>query len=176
MKRFACAALAAVLSALFVTGCVNAGAHRSAAAVRVNVSASTADAVDRLLNSMSSPLSPTTTVLVASFADLNDLTVSSKLGRLIAEESARHLIERGYRVPEIRLTNTLHIREDGEFMLSHEIDDLKIKFGTSASVVLSGTVTSVGGMTYVNFRMIGLNDGIALAASELELPDSVADR
>jgi FlgO protein len=137
---------------------------------------STRAAVDRLLGSMDPPLSRDTTILVASLADLDELTVSTRFGRLVAEEAAEHLIQRGYRVPEIRLTTTLQVREGGEFMLSHNIDDLRLKPGFDAGAVLTGTVTSVGGTTYVNLRLIRLIDGIALAASDLELPDGFANR
>jgi hypothetical protein len=172
--------LATVLfSVSLIAGCASTDEPRTTApgdGNRVNLAATAGEAVDRLLNSMNPSLKPHTTVLVASFADLNDLTVTTKLGRLIAEESAEHLIQSGYSVPEVRLTNTLHIREDGEYMLSHEIDDLRAKYGLEANVVLCGTVTSVGGTTYVNFRLIRLGDGIAIAASDLELADSIADR
>jgi TolB-like protein len=179
MRTAAVRVVLPILGLSALPGCTDFGAREhpmQLAPIRVNLVESTGMAVDRLLGSMSPPLGTDTTILVASFADLNELTVSTKLGRLIAEEAAEHLIQRGYRVPEVRLTSTLHVREGGEFMLSREIDDLKLKYQLDAGVVLTGTVTSVGGTTYVNFRLIRLSDGIALAASDLELSDRIANR
>jgi hypothetical protein len=180
LVRGSSAALGTVGLALVVLcGCAGV-AHRSPPAppVReVNLVDSTGAAVDRLLGSTNLPSPGDTTILVASFADLDELTVSTRLGRLIAEEAAEHLIKRGYRVPEIRLTDTLHVREGGEFMLSRRIEELRrTPDGVAASAVLTGTVSTVGGTTYVNFRLIRLQDGVALAASDLELPEQMANR
>lgn len=168
-----------VVVSLALCGCSATTSRRAdsqADFAQTNLAASTGLAVDRLLGSMSPPLAPETTVVVASFADLNDLSVSTKLGRLIAEQTAEHLIQRGYRVPEARLTDTLYIRNEGEFMLSREVEELKLAASFGAGVVVTGTTSSVDGVTYVNFRLIRYVDGIALAAADMQLPDRTLGR
>jgi uncharacterized lipoprotein YajG len=167
-----------ILGVLVLAGCVNPTARGAwqPTSAPTNLVDSTAAAVDRLLTSMNPRLSPDTTVLVASFADLNELGVSTKLGRLIAEQTAEHLIQRGFQVPEVRLSSELHVREGGEFILTSEVNELRNKYKIAATVVVAGTITSVGGTTYVNFRLIRLDNGIALSASDLELPDRIANR
>jgi hypothetical protein len=141
-----------------------------AATTPLNLSANTGIAVDRLLGSMSPPLSVQTTVLVASFVDLNALSASNRLGRLLAEQTAAHLIQRGYQVPEARLTDDkLYIRSGAELMLSSDTTELRPE--THAGVVVTGTYTSVAGITYVNLRAVDINSHLALGAAELELPD-----
>jgi hypothetical protein len=135
----------------------------------VSLNGRTATAVDELLGSMPAPIPRNTTILVASVADLSDLTRSSDLGRLVAELAAEHLIQLGYRVPEVRLSDTLHVREGGEFILSRDLADIQRVH--NAEVALTGTLTTVGGVAYVNLRLIRLVDGIALSASDFELPD-----
>jgi len=131
----------------------------------------TAVAVDQLLDAMNPPLAADTTILVASFVDLNDVTTSTNLGRLVAEQTASHLIKRGYQVPEARLAQDLRVRDDGEFILSRDPKDLKLASNTGAGVVVTGTTASYRGTTYVNFRLVRYSDGIALSAAQLELTD-----
>lgn len=131
----------------------------------------TAVAVDQLLGAMNPPLATDTTILVASFVDLNDMTVSTKLGRLVAEQTANQLIKRGYQVPEVRLTLSLHVRDDGEYILSRDVADLKLSDKLKAGVVVTGTTSSYRGTTYINFRLLRYVDGVALSAANLELND-----
>jgi TolB-like protein len=157
-----------------LSACSAGGPHRpeaQAGQVQMNLADRTGVAVDQLLGSMSPPLAPETTILVGSFVDLNDMTVSTNLGRLLAEQTAGHLIKRGYRVPEARLTKTLYVRDEGEFMLSRDVVQLKLANDLGAGVVLTGTTSSIHGITYVNFRLVRFSDGIALSASDLELSD-----
>jgi TolB-like protein len=132
----------------------------------------TAVAVDQLLGSMNPPLAMDTTILVTSFVDLNDMGTTTKLGRLVEEQTAHQLIKRGYQVPDTRLANSLEIRDEGEFILSRDPNELRLKAkGTGAGVVVTGTTASYRGTTYVNFRLIRYSDGIALSAAQLELND-----
>jgi len=69
---------------LALSGCAPANLRETHAPTtpipQVDLSVSTATAVDRLLSSMSPPLAPDTTVLVTSFVDLNGLSASSTSG------------------------------------------------------------------------------------------------
>jgi TolB-like protein len=172
MNKSAFSSGLAVLTCV-LSGCAQTNLRAARAPVapvpRVNLAANTSTAVDRLLGSMSPPLAVDTTVLVASFVDLNGLSASSKLGRLLAEQTAAHLIQRGYRVPEVRLTSELHVRPGGEFMLSR--DTKEIQKDLYAGVVVTGTITSIAGITYVNLRVVDVLTHIARGAADLELPD-----
>jgi TolB-like protein len=144
-------------------------------ASHVSLAGSTNVAIDDLLASMHPQLGLETTILIASLVDLDDVEASTTIGRLVAEEAAVHLIQRGYQVPEVRLTSALHLRDEGWFILSRDANKLRTS-QYDAGVALTGTISSLGGITYVNFRLVRISDGIALAAQSMELPDRFTSR
>jgi TolB-like protein len=153
-------------------GCTGAPISGGRAAFKTPpIEVRTYQAVDRLVASAPS-LDSNTTFLIASVADLDQLTETGSLGRLISEEAATHLIQCGYRVPEVRLADTMHVREGGEFILSRDVADLRRVH--NAELVVTGTYSSVGDATHVNLRFVRLADGVAVAATEFEIPRSLA--
>jgi TolB-like protein len=136
------------------------------------IAALTYDAVDRLVSAAPSGLSSDTTFLVASVADIDHLAETGGLGRLISEEAATRLIQLGCRVPEVRLADTMHVREGGEFMLSRNLAELRRVH--NADFVVTGTYSSVGTATHINLRLVRLADGNAISATEFEIPRSLA--
>src|ERR1700691_3669179 len=114
MKPLLLRSVLPIFAALVLQACVDSSVRGGGVPPIVpptNLVDSTGAAVDRLLASINPRLRPDTTILVASFADLNELSVSTRLGRLIAEQTAEHLIQRGFQVPEVRLSSELHVRD-----------------------------------------------------------------
>lgn len=170
--------LPSIIGVLALTGCADVNSRQPVAMQtqpRVNLVERTGVAVDRLLGSMSPGLAPDTTIVVTSFANLDELSVATKLGRLIAEQAAERLIQRGYRVPEVRLAGALHINEGGEFVLSRQVEDLQSK-SLQTQVYLTGTMGSYRGTTYVILKLLRAKDGVPLASSDLELADRAGNQ
>jgi uncharacterized lipoprotein YajG len=130
----------------------------------------THDAVDRLI-AEAAP-APDTAFLVTSVADLDNLTRSSSLGRLVSEEAAERLVQRHFRVPEVRLAEAMQMRPTGEFMLSHQVQE--VRRNHTAEIAVTGTATRVAGVVYINLRFVRLADGIAVGAADFALPQPAA--
>mgnify|MGYP001768646774 CR=1 FL=1 len=109
-------------------------------------------------------------MLAASFVDSSTMQTSSDLGRLLSEQVASRLSQRGYSVTEIQLRSD-QLRVDpagGVFALSRDLAE--INPDAPAYSILVGTYTVVGRQIYVNARVLRTADGIALASSDFSLP------
>ena len=95
--------LAAVLtaSALALPGCARYYYGAAASSDPVDLMASNHGAADALL--LQVPLDPGAPVLVGTVVQLDRLDESSRLGRLVAEQLAGRLVQRGLRVTELRM-------------------------------------------------------------------------
>ena len=126
------------------------------------------DATDSLLGYLPGNLQPGAVVLVASLANIDNLEESSRFGRSVAEQVGSRLVQNGFVVREVKLGNTLMVRElNGEFILSR--DFANIANAHNADVVVTGTYSEAQLYMFVNLRMTRLVDGIVLAAHDFEL-------
>ena len=108
--------------------------------------------------------------LIGSFVDLNDMTKSSPMGRLIAENLMHELQVRSWRIFEPRLMQNFMINEGGEFVLSRDVKQLKTKYGVSG--VVAGTYVVSGDYTVVNARVINVDNGIVLSTGQIQIPSN----
>ncbi|MFG6177124.1 FlgO family outer membrane protein [Halomonas sp. THAF12] len=109
------------------------------------------------------PLIPTTVV------DIDDLNLSSTLGRLASEIVAARLTEAGLRVREVRLRGQLYSEEyTGELMLSRLAQRVGIDQGGRSLLV--GTYAVGEDRLYLTFRIVRTSDANALAAAQVSLP------
>lgn len=108
--------------------------------------------------------------LIGSFVDLNDMTKSSPMGRLIAENLMHELQVRSWRIFEPRLMQNFMINEGGEFVLSRDVKQLKTKYGVSG--VVAGTYIVSGDYTVVNARVINVDNGIVLSTGQVQVPSN----
>lgn len=108
-------------------------------------------------------------IIVASFANINDLENSSSLGRIISQQFASAFTSNGYEVVEMLLRNNVYIASGkGEFLLSRQIQNLSSQHNASAVVV---GVYAVGkDNVYVTSKMIRASDNIVLASHDFTLP------
>ncbi len=126
------------------------------------------DATDGLLGYLPGNLQPGAVVLVASLANIDDLEESSRFGRAVAEQVGSRLVQSGFVVREVKLADTLMVREhNGEFILSR--DFANIANAHNADVVVTGTYSEAQLYMFVNLRMTRLVDGVVLAAHDFEL-------
>jgi TolB-like protein len=151
--------LLALLATAALAGCASAPASGPLPApvgssnptvVRTNEAA---DYFARVLQSAK----PTTPLVVASLVSVDDLSQSSSFGRMVGEQIAARLAERGVPVVELKLRNSLFMsRAGGEFMLSREVKDLTLDH--KAEVVLVGTYSVMGSDVLVTLKAVDVRD------------------
>jgi TolB-like protein len=108
-------------------------------------------AADALLQQVA--LDPAQPVLVATVVQLDRLDASSRLGRLVSEQVAGRLAQRGLRVTELRLRET------------HQVAQAQ-----AAQAVLVGTYAVAPQAVYVSLRLVGPQGNAVLAAHDYALP------
>lgn len=136
---------------------------------QVNIELASYGAVDHLMETARAPLSPDKPIIVTSMVDNSDLSRSSPLGRLIAEQMATRLTSAGYTVREVRFGATLKVRPGtGELVLSRDLRDISRSVGAQA--VIAGTYTPARTRVFVNAKMIHGVSGDLLSAVDYELP------
>ncbi|WP_312843082.1 FlgO family outer membrane protein [Diaphorobacter nitroreducens] len=160
--------LAAVLtaSALALPGCARYYYGAAVSSDPVDLMASNHGAADALL--LQVPLDPDTPVLVATVVQLDRLDESSRLGRLVAEQLAGRLAQRGLRVTELRMRETLAMRPgQGELLLSRHAQE--VARAQAAQAVLVGTYAVAPQAVYVSLKLVGAGNAV-LAAHDYALP------
>jgi TolB-like protein len=169
------APLVLALSALLVmTGCgvteqTEPVPEPDMARPQVDIELASYGAVDHLVETARAPLSPDKPIIVTSMVDNGDLTRSSPLGRLIAEQMATRLASAGYTVREVRFGATLKVRPGtGELVLSRDLRDISRSVGAQA--VIAGTYTPASSRVFVTTKMIHGISGDLLSAVDFELP------
>ncbi len=119
-------------------------------------------------------LYPGKPILVASFVDIDNVQVSSTFGRIIAEQMGSRIAQRGHKIIEVKLrTNSLFVRgseneNEGEFMLSRELQDISLQYDAHAVVV--GTYAKAAEVVYVTAKVIRTKDNIILGSYDYVLP------
>ncbi len=162
--------VAAVSGVLLSSGCANnnqpvvptykeAAAHPFLQANR--------DAIAKLLEGLRpADVSP---LLVATIVDVNDLRVSSPLGRTLSEQFSSGAALAGIDVREMKLRGDVFVREQtGELLLSREIKDIARVH--QASAVLVGTYSVAGQYVYVNIKLVRSETGQILRGYDYALP------
>ena len=108
-------------------------------------------------------------VLVATFVNLEELTESSRLGRLFSEQVGGRIAQRGYPVKELKLRDNLFMKQSqGALLLSRELRDISQSHQAQAVVV--GTYTSSGKMIYLSIKLVVPEGNLVLAAHDYGLP------
>lgn len=135
----------------------------------VNVAHVTAVAVEHLVGTLRAPLDTNKPLIVTTVANIDDLNISSTLGRLISEQVAASLGKDGYTVTEVRLRKTMLANQQGEFMLSR--DWAKLVPAHDAQAVVTGTYAE--GPLWINviLKVVRLSDGKIIATVSYRLPN-----
>lgn len=126
-------------------------------------------AADRLVANIKKPLSKELPIVAATFVNLDALTESSTLGRLLSEQIASRLTQQGYSLVELKLRGSVFVKANqGELLLSREVKDLSASY--SAQAVVVGTYARSGEYLYLNIKIVRPTDNLVLAASDYALP------
>lgn len=124
---------------------------------------------DRLVENARGHLHASQPVLAASFVDVDNMGSTSTFGRQVSEIMAGGLTRAGYPVLEVKLRNSLFIKENtGELMLSRELHHLSSAH--DAQAVLVGTYARGGSYVYVNARIVRTRDSVILGSHNFRLP------
>ena len=106
-------------------------------------------------------------MLVTSFVNINNLTESSTVGRMLAEHVASRLSQRGYNIIELRLRTTSVFMEEGkgEFLLSRDLRE--VSKNQNATAVVVGTYgEAADGKIYVSARIVSPTDSTIIASCD----------
>ena len=108
--------------------------------------------------------------LIGSFVDLNNMSHTNPMGRLIAENLIHELQVRAWRIFEPRLMQNIMINEGGEFVLSRDVKQLRDKFGVSA--VVAGTYIVANDHIVINARVVNVESGIVMSSGQIQIPST----
>ena len=126
-------------------------------------------AVDKLVSATAVPIDKNVPVLIATVVNIDSLNQSSRLGRLISEQVATRLTQRGYNVVEMKLRNNVYIREGtGELLLSRDVRELTKNY--NAQVVVVGNYAVAAGYVYLTLKAVTATDNRVIAAVNYLLP------
>jgi len=125
------------------------------------------DAMNRLLAGL--PVGELSPLLVATIVDVNDLRVSSPLGRTLSEQYSSAAAAAGVDVREIKLRGDVFVREQtGELLLSREVKDIARVH--QATAVLVGTYSVAGQYVYVTIKLVRSESGQVIRGYDYALP------
>lgn len=111
-------------------------------------------------------------IIVTSFQNLDNLSETDLLGRLIAEALIHEMHVRNIKVIDYRFQDKLVISDKGEFALSRNIKDIKKE--VRADFILTGTYTILrDGNTkvyFINARLIDINTSEIVSTGQVLIP------
>ncbi len=112
------------------------------------------------------------TLLATSFADINDLSQSSQLGRTVSEMIVSGMNQRGVNIKEIKLRDggSFKIQKNGEFALSREVS--QISHSLKARYVMTGTYSESFENVYFTARIIRLADNQIISSYDFVVKKS----
>lgn len=111
------------------------------------------------------PRQPEQPVLVTTLVNNENLRESSSFGRSLQNAVAAEFVRQGFVVNEVKLRSDVSINaEEGEFMLSRELDVLEGKQRAQAVVV--GTYTMANRVMYLSVRLVEPDSGVIRSVFE----------
>lgn len=124
-------------------------------------------AADALMQGVT--LDPNQPVLVATLVDQEELSESSRLGRLVSEHIGSRLSLKGVRVVELKLREQLFMKgSTGALLLSREVRD--VSQAHSAQAVVVGTYTSSGQTLYLSLKLVKPEGNTVVSAHDYAMP------
>ena len=124
---------------------------------------------DNLIAQITPPLAPDRPLLVATFVNIDKLNESSTFGRTVSEFVASRFTLRGYKVIEMKLRNSVYIRENsGEFILSRDVKNISAEH--NAQAVIAGTYSVANNVVYVKANIIDPMNSFVKATCNYKFP------
>lgn len=130
------------------------------------------EAADKLILNAKQNIDDKQRILVTTIADINNLNDSAPLGRLIGEQVASRMIEKGFKVVEVRLQDSVSlVPYTGEFILSRGVRELR-ELGRVQTVsrIVTGTYTVAEETIFISLKVLDFWDSKAVASYTYTLP------
>jgi TolB-like protein len=168
MKSFSRLCRLPLFLVLTVSVLVLAGCQTNGPAKDVNMIPISHDAAKKMIFQSKDRLEPGSLIL-ASFADIDNLENSSTFGRIVAQQIGSVFSSQGYKIIEMLLRGKVYIgKGEGEFLLSRALKDLSTEHNAQAVIV---GIYAVGSKNvYVTAKLIQASDSIILASEDFVLP------
>lgn len=108
-------------------------------------------------------------MIAASFVNIDDLTQSNTMGRIVSEQISTRLVQHGYTFIELKLRReSVFVKQKaGEFLLSREIRD--IASTNDAYAVLVGTYAITENSVFLSARIVMTEDNSIIAGQDYEI-------
>ena len=120
-------------------------------------------AVPRLM-----PGNPDQPLLITTFVDNNDLSRTSRFGRILQEQITSRFVQLGYTVREIKLRDSLLMKpKSGETILSRDIH--LVSPSLSAQAILVGTYSYTNRTMYITARLINPENAAIISSADYQL-------
>jgi len=128
------------------------------------------NAADQLIReaNLSNRLKNRQRFVITTLADINNLSESTSLGRLISEQITERFVQNRYDVFDARLHNHLMVSSEGEFALSREWREIGRK--QKAHYLIAGTYAVGDNQVYVTLKMLDFVTGKIVASQAYSLP------
>jgi len=128
------------------------------------------NAADQLIRdaNLSNRLKNRERLVITTLADLNNLSESTALGRLISEQITQRFIQHRFNVFDARLHSHLMVSSEGEFALSREWRE--IGRAQKAHYLTAGTYAVGDNQVYVTLKMLDFATGKIVASQSYSLP------
>ncbi len=124
---------------------------------------------DKLLLNTSVKLNLDQTILVASFVNVKNIGRVSNFGRVMAECITTNLVQKGYSVVEIKLKESVYLKEDAEeFLFSKNAKKMIAKH--NARTIVVGTYARAREDIYISARLVTTNNNRIISACDFKLP------
>jgi len=149
---------------------------RKDAPKKVDLIATSYQAVDTLLERSRARLDKDARVLVATYVDLDDMTQTGSFGRLSGELVSSRLAQQGYASVNLNIREkALAVMEKkGQFMLSRDIDKLSTKYEGDAVLVgtytVADTETERDEVVYATLRLVDSKTRETIGAIDYQMP------
>ena len=164
---------AAVLATLGIQGCASYPVStyyygdRTGGGARTDLIEVNERATDALL--LHAVLDANQPVLVATLVNVDRLNESSRLGRIFSEQIAGRMVQRGLRVTEVKLRESLVLhRDQGELLLSREARE--VSQAQNAQAVVVGTYAMSASMLYLSLKPVNPMGNYVVAAHSYAVP------
>jgi TolB-like protein len=96
-------------------------------------------------------------IYITTIVDNNNFYETTDFGRALQNHIASSFVKQGYTVKEVKLRSNVLIRkQDGEFMLSRDLEELSNKQRAQAMVV--GTYSMANRVMYLSIRLVDPRD------------------
>ncbi len=126
-------------------------------------------AADHLMRNGLMDLSPHSRLLVTTVADIDNLTDSTPLGRLVGEQLAVRFAQKGYTVTEAKLYNHIILMPyRGEFVLTRYLRETGL--AQTADIAVAGTYAVGKDTVYVTLKMLDCQTSKVIASHAYTLP------